>query len=186
MFKKVEEVSNLVPLNKSAQKKLREKILEKFPKIEGVLEDFMPKKAQISSTKFHTPEHKWELFWVEKFPIFFKNDKEDDELFPTLRLLHMYPDMLLKCQTDSGAIKFILNGSNVMAKGLQTPGSYVEEGVEYGKVVAIYADGKEHAMGVGVAILNDQGIKEAEMGEAIITKHVIGDGLWLIQEPKKK
>lgn len=45
MFKKVEEVSNLIPLNKSAQKKLREKILEKFPKIEGVLEDFMPKKS---------------------------------------------------------------------------------------------------------------------------------------------
>lgn len=81
----------------------------------------------MSSTKFHTPEHKWELFWVEKAPLFFKNDKEDDELFPTLRLLHTYPDMLLRAQTDFGAIKFILNGSDVMCKGLQSPGAYVDD-----------------------------------------------------------
>lgn len=186
MFRKVEEVSNLIPLNKTAQKKLREKILEKFPNVESVLEDILPKKAQVSSTKFHTADYKWELFWVDKAPLFFKNDKEDDELFPTLRLLHQYPDMLYKAQTDFGAVKFIMSGSNVMSKGLQSDGAFVDDRIENGTVVGIYAHGKEHAMGVGVSVLNATGIREATIGEGILTKHVVGDGLWLIQEPRKK
>lgn len=55
---------------------------------------------------------------MDKFPLFFKNDKEDDELLPTLRLIHIYPDMLPRAQTDAGAVKFILSGANVMCKGL--------------------------------------------------------------------
>jgi hypothetical protein len=31
MFKKIEDVSNINPLNKTALKKLREKIIESFP-----------------------------------------------------------------------------------------------------------------------------------------------------------
>lgn len=98
----------------------------------------------------------------------------------------MYPDMMPRAQTDAGAVKFILNGSDVMSKGLQSAGSYLDDTIENGTVVAIYADGKEHAMGVGVALMNKEGILEATIGEGILTKHVLGDGLWVIQEPKKK
>lgn len=35
-------------------------------------------------------------------------------------------------------------------------------------------------MGVGVATMNTEGILEATIGEGILTKHVIGDGLWLV------
>ncbi|EGR33661.1 hypothetical protein IMG5_047070 [Ichthyophthirius multifiliis] len=185
MFKKIEDVSNINPLNKTAQKKLREKIIDAFPLLESVLDDFMPKKCTINSQKFYTQEHKYELFWVEKFPAFFKNDKED-ELFPTVRLIHMYPDFLPRMQTDSGAIKFILNGSNVMSKGLQTQGAFIDESVQNRSIVAVYAQGKEHAMGVGKCTMNAQGIREAEIGEGIIMYHIIGDQLWLLQEPKKK
>ncbi len=42
----------------------------------------------------------------------------DQITFPSLRLVHKYPNMYPKFQVDKGAIKFVLKGANVMCKGL--------------------------------------------------------------------
>ena len=51
---------------------------------------------------------------------------------------------------DKGAIRHIFSGSNVMAPGLTSEGGNIAEGVPEGGAVAIMAEGKVHAMGVGL------------------------------------
>ena len=74
----------------------------------------------------------------------------DYPVMPMLRILHAYPFMMDKMQCDKGAIKHIFSGSHVMAPGLTSEGGKVHEGLEKMAPVAITAEGKEHAMAIGV------------------------------------
>jgi PUA domain protein len=76
---------------------------------------------------------------------------------PTLRILHRYPFMMPHMQCDKGAIKHILSGSNVMCPGLTSPGGRMDN-VKEGTVVAIMAEGKDHAMGIGVTAMSTEDI----------------------------
>ena len=54
-------------------------------------------------------------------PVFMSD--RDSHWFPTLRVLHQYPEMMPKLRTDQGAIKFVLSGANIMCPGLTSPGA---------------------------------------------------------------
>lgn len=60
---------------------------------------------------------------------------------PTLRTLHAYPELLPVWRCDAGAVRFLLNGSNVMAPGLTHPKAWMQSGVEKSTPVAVYVDG---------------------------------------------
>ena len=52
-------------------------------------------------------------------------------------------------QVDKGAIKFVLSGANIMAPGLTSPGGKMTP-CEKNTVVTIMAEGKQHALAVGI------------------------------------
>ena len=64
---------------------------------------------------------------VNGVPLFFA--QRDDIWFPTLRLLHQYPDMMPKLRADTGAIKFVVSGANIMCPGLTSPGATLHDEV---------------------------------------------------------
>ena len=74
--------------------------------------------------------------------------------------------MMKQMQCDKGAIKHIFSGSNVMAPGLTSPGGKMED-VEAGTPVAIMAEGKEHAMGIGLTTMSTSQIRSENKGIAI-------------------
>ncbi len=76
-------------------------------------------------------------------------DIRDRKIIPMLKLVHQYPDMMDKMQCDKGAIRHIFSGSDIMAPGLVSEGGNVADFLEKGHPVAITAEGKKHAMGVG-------------------------------------
>ena len=86
-------------------------------------------------------------------------------------------------QCDKGAIKHIFSGSNVMAPGLTSPGGRMDD-VEVGEVVAIMAEGKEHAMGMGITFMSSDEIRTENKGIAIELIQFINDGLWKLTKPK--
>ena len=57
--------------------------------------------------------------------------------------------MLPYMQVDRGAIKHVINGSNIMCPGLTSPGAKMTD-VAKESVVAVMAEGKEHAVAVGI------------------------------------
>lgn len=107
----------------------------------------------------------------------------DIPVMPTLRLLHRYPFMMPHMQCDKGAIKHILSGSDVMCPGLTSPGGKMEE-VPSETVVAIMAEGKEHAMGIGFTTMSTQEIRKENKGVALTLIQFLNDGMWKLTLPK--
>jgi PUA domain protein len=60
------------------------------------------------------------------------------------------PDLLPKIQVDRGAIKFVLSGANIMCPGLTSKGARMEVDLPTDSVVTIMAEGKEHALAIGL------------------------------------
>ena len=78
------------------------------------------------STYVCRPEHV-QIVVLNGTPLFFA--QRDGPWYPTLRLLHQYPDMMAKLRADVGAIKFVLSGANIMAPGLTSPGATIHDEV---------------------------------------------------------
>ena len=83
---------------------------------------------------------------------------------------------------DRGAIKFVLSGANIMCPGLTHPNAVLDKNIEKGTIVAIYAEGKQHAMAIGQHIMSGQEIADVNKGIGINLIHYLNDGLWHMQE----
>lgn len=83
--------------------------------------------------------------------LFFR--QRDGPWMPSLRLLHKYPFFLPMEQVDKGAIRFVLSGANIMCPGLTSPGACMTP-AEKGTIVAIMAEGKQHALAIGTTCLS--------------------------------
>jgi PUA domain protein len=152
-----------------------DQIAEAYPYLaeNGILDVILPKKIDLVLIKL--PEHV-QLLVLDHIPLFFST--RDGGWFPTLRLLHQYPDMMPKLRADKGAIKFVLSGANIMCPGLTSPGATIHDEVEAGTPVAIYAEEKEVAMAVGYAIMSTAEMKEVNKGIGVENLHYLNDGLW--------
>ena len=53
-------------------------------------------------------------------------------------------------QVEKGAITFVLSGANIMCPGLTSKGAIMTEGLPSNSVVTVVAEGKQHALSVGV------------------------------------
>lgn len=122
-----------------------------------------------------SPEHV-QLLVLDHTPLFFST--RDGGWFPTLRLLHQYPDMMPRLRCDRGAIKFVLSGANIMCPGLTSPGATIHDEVEEGTPVAIYAEDKEHALAIGYTIMSTAQMREVNKGIGVENLHCLNDGLW--------
>lgn len=70
-----------------------------------------------------------------------------------------------------------------MCPGLTSPGAVLDESLANETVVAIMAEGKEHAMAVGILKMSGSDIKKINKGNAIDNIHCLGDGYDLAQCP---
>lgn len=110
-------------------------------------------------------------------------EDRDHNLIPTMRILHSYPFMMPHMRCDKGAIKHILSGSHVMCPGLTHPNATMVD-IKKGSVVAIMAEGKEHAMGVGITAMSTDEIRKVNKGVGIDLIMFLNDGLWKLTRPQ--
>merc|ERR1712227_436157 len=89
--------------------------------------------------------------------LFFR--QRDGPWYPTLKLLHKYPFLLTHEQVDKGAIRFVLSGANIMCPGLTSPGAKMVD-AEQDTIVAVMAEGKEHAVSIGITKMSTAEIAE--------------------------
>jgi PUA domain protein len=182
MFKKFDEkesVSGLQQLKSSVQKGIRNKVLELYPDLDPYIDTIMPKKDNYRIVKCH--DHIEILVSSSGEQLFFKH--REGAWFPTLKLLHRYPFMLAPLQVDRGAIKFVLSGANVMCPGLTSKGARLVD-VPKDTIVAVMAEGKKHALAVGITTLSSEEIVKVNRGPGIETVHYLNDGLWTMKPVK--
>ncbi|KAF2019138.1 hypothetical protein BU24DRAFT_418744 [Aaosphaeria arxii CBS 175.79] len=185
MFKKDISAGSKSKVKSSAQRGIRAKILEQYPKLEEHIEEIMPKKEQLDLVKL--PD-RVALYTLGSTPLFFQH--MDDPILPHLTIVHKYPDAFPRLRIDRGAIRFVLSGATLMAPGLTSPGGrlpndpedpegrYGKEELEAGEVVVIEAEGKETACMVGVLTVGTAEMKKTKKGQACDAGHYLGDGLW--------
>ena len=88
-------------------------------------------------------------------------------------------------RVDRGAIRFLLAGAHMMCPGMTSKGGWLPAGdaaVSSEKPVAIFAEGKEHPVGLGLTKMGTEEIKKVNKGIGVETVHYLGDDLWSIHK----
>ncbi|XP_022823462.1 malignant T-cell-amplified sequence 1 homolog [Spodoptera litura] len=182
MFKKFDEkesISGVQQLKSSVQKGIRARLLELYPHLDNYIDQVLPKKDTFRIVKCH--DH-IEIMVNSAGELLFFRQREGPWM-PTLKLLHKYPFFLPMQQVDKGAIRFVLSGANIMCPGLTSPGARMSS-VDKGQVVAVMAEGKEHALAVGCTALSTDDIAKVNKGVGIENCHYLNDGLWQMKPVK--
>lgn len=175
MFKKFsteESISSTSQIKNSVQRTIISQIVEQYPLLENAIEQILPKKAMMVAKA----QDNVQLIVVNNEIMFYNQD--GGPFFPTLKLLHKYPTMMNRMQVDKGAIRFVLAGANIMCPGFTSPGGRLPVSIEAEQPVAIYAEGKQHAMAIGLTKMSTDQIKSVNKGIAVETVHYLMDGLW--------
>ncbi|KAJ3235958.1 hypothetical protein HDU78_002578 [Chytriomyces hyalinus] len=178
MFKKFtvrDSASGQSLVKSSQQRSIRAKIQEQYPALGDVLEELIPKKAQIVVIKVSSDA--LNIVSVNNKMLFFNHF--DGPYLPTLRLLHQYPDIMPRFQVDRGAIKFVISGADIMCPGLTSKGGKLDPGVPAQSPVAIYAEGKEHALAIGFTKMSTDDILRVNKDIGVQNMHALYDGLWV-------
>merc|ERR1712164_52343 len=102
----------------SAQRGVKSSLVEQYPMLEDIIDELMPKKTPLVVVKC---QGHLQLLTVNGEILFAQ--QRDGPHFPTLRLLHKYPNMLPHVRVDRGAIKHVMQGAHIMCPGLTSPGA---------------------------------------------------------------
>jgi len=68
------------------------------------------------------------------------------------------PTAMARIQVDVGAIKRVLGGANVMTPGILSAGGAIIHELPEGAPVAVYAQGKERALAIGIMRLSTEAV----------------------------
>ena len=101
-FKSKADIRSTTPVKSSAQRNIKTKVVELYPGLAPFVDEIIPKKSQLTLSKC---EDRVSLYSVDNKVVFFQHF--DDDLIPSLRLVHLYPEAFTKVGVDRGAIKFV-------------------------------------------------------------------------------
>ena len=69
-------------------------------------------------------------------------------------------------------------GANIMCPGLTSPGATIHDEVDEETPVAVYAEGKDHAVAVGYTTMSTGDMVSVNKGIGVENLHYLNDGLW--------
>ncbi|TFK55246.1 hypothetical protein OE88DRAFT_1654005 [Heliocybe sulcata] len=183
MFKKFQpstDISGQTAVKSSVQRSIRAGILSNWKIDSDTFESIWPKKENITLVKCR--DH-ISIYALHGVPLFFQHF--EGPFYPTLRLLHKYPFVLPTVRVDRGAIRFLLAGAHMMCPGFTSKGGSLppaEEALPAETPVAILAEGKEHAIAIGITKLSTEDIKKVNKGVGVEVVTHLGDDLWALQK----
>ena len=147
----------------------------KAKEINKQLKQFSPnlnKKDQVELV-----EGEFKIIQINNVPSFFyyQNNKENDlvKVIPTLQYLQNHK--VLKIITvDMGAVKFVVNGADIMRPGITT----IEENIQKDEFIVVVDENNQKPLSVGIALSNSEEIRNTKSGKVIKNIHYIGDKIW--------
>jgi PUA domain protein len=98
----------------------------------------------------------------------------DGRMVPTL---HAILDGLIQIPAitvDMGAVKFVINGADIMRPGV----TKIDDGIGKGSIVAVVDERHGKALAVGVSMLSSDDMRAALHGKVVLSKHYVNDPLW--------
>ncbi len=98
----------------------------------------------------------------------------DGQLFPSLHALLKEIIRIPTVTVDMGAVRFVVNGADIMRPGI----TKVDDGISKGSVVAIVDETHGKPLAVGISKMSSEELKEASKGKVIQSVHHVNDDLW--------
>ncbi len=95
-----------------------------------------------------------------------------EELVPTLKFL-INSLVLPKVTVDMGAIKFVVNGADIMRPGIVDMGTF-----ESGDFVVVVDVNNTKPLAVGIALMSSAEMQETSSGKVVQNIHYVGDEIW--------
>ena len=73
-----------------------------------------------------------------------------------------------------GAIKFVINGADIMRPGI----TEIEEGIVKGDFVVIADEKNKNPLAIGIALYDSGEMKKITSGKVVKNIHYVGDEIW--------
>ncbi|MBS3116265.1 DUF1947 domain-containing protein [Candidatus Woesearchaeota archaeon] len=118
-------------------------------------------------------EEKQKIIFINRQPSFFYYE---EKLIPTLKYLQQNQNFLKQITIDKGAIKFIVNGADVMRPGITD----IQKLIQKNDVVVIIDQEHKKPLAVGIALFNSEEMKAATKGKMVKNIHYVGDEVWKV------
>ena len=113
------------------------------------------------------------IILVNKEPSFFYYN---EEVLPTLHQLQKKINLLKHVTVDMGAVKFVVNGADVMRPGIVE----IEDGIEKDDFIVIIDENNKKPLSVGIALLGSEEMRSEKEGKVIKNIHYVGDEIWKV------
>jgi len=99
---------------------------------------------------------------------------QDNQIIPSLKMILDGKVMLKKITVDMGAVKFVVNGADIMRPGIVG----IEEGIEKDNIIVIIDVNNKKPLAIGKAMYSSEEMESIEEGKVIKSLHFIGDKIW--------
>lgn len=149
-----------------AQKQWSKSDIKSFLELHPYAESFMDKKSVVAEDNG--------ILLVKGKPYFFSID---GMWYPTLHLLLEKDDLLPKVVVDKGAIRFVVNGADIMRPGIVSAGRWSVVGKGY-QVVVIVDETMGKPIAVGKVEMTSDELLATTGGKVVKNLHRIGDEIW--------
>ncbi|MBD3229155.1 MAG: RNA-binding protein [Candidatus Lokiarchaeota archaeon] len=132
------------------------------------------------------PDCKVEIAEIEDLFIVYITDGEfilfemDGVLIPSLKAILNNKLDLPKVVVDTGAIKFVVNGADIMRPGIVQ----IDDDIEKGSYIKIVDENYNKALAIGKSLYNSDVMKKMEKGRVIKNIHHINDKIWNFLEER--
>jgi PUA-domain protein len=115
-------------------------------------------------------ENGMKVLLINKQPAFFYYKNKP---VPTLHYLQKHP-LLKSITVDMGAVKFVVNGADIMRPGI----THIAANIRENDFVMIIDENNRKPLAVGVSLLNSEDLQRASSGKHVKNIHYVGDDLW--------
>jgi PUA domain protein len=164
---KVGSIKNKQTLKTNLLKKLLNTAEKYMPNVPVKI--LFPKKKPV--TVYHL-ENRVNIYSCEQKPIF--AELNTGEIIPHLSIAISYPNLLPFVFVNEGAVRPLLRGADLMARGvIETPIPY-----DVGAVVEVRLQGTDIPFAIGVAVVSSNDTPKQTSGSAIKIAHCLRDGFW--------
>jgi PUA-domain protein len=151
-------------LRKTDQKALVNDIAEAF----GDASAFADKKLE------YVESDECDFIFVDGEPLLFKIE---GKIFPTVKGALKLNPARRKVVVDPGAVKFLINGADVMSPGIVAADPDIKEG----DLVIIAEEAHGKALAIGRALVPGKGMVGGK-GKAVKSIHYVGDEIWKLEQ----
>ncbi len=97
-----------------------------------------------------------------------------DVIYPSLKLILKQDVLLKKVVVDMGAVKFVVNGADIMRPGIED----IEEGIEKDEIIVIVDVNNKKPLAIGKSLFGSEEMRSVEGGKVIKSIHYVGDDIF--------